>query len=314
MGNQGLATEGLRRAVELVWAGTLGEMRECHIWLAGGDGPQERPKDEPPVPEGLHWDLWLGPAPQRPYHPAYVPGSWRRWRAFGSGSGGDMGCHTSNLAFRALRLDLLWNPDAAAKSDKPAIIRVQAEASEIHPETYPRHIKAKFDIPARQASARDANLVQRRAEAAQGSASRSYHDRMGLPGQRQARGHLVQLPLEHAVRTAAQSAVRGVHGTAAKYPALAGTPRRVDSCLQRRFGPETVFQFRHRRPASRDGPTGPCRHTGRQADRIRSAVGQDHQRARSQCPAAPRISNGLDALAKKLGSLTRHIPQWQTGR
>ena len=148
MGNQGSATEGLRRAVELAWAGTLGEMRECHIWLAGGDGPQERPKDEPPVPEGLHWDLWLGPAPQRPYHPAYVPGSWRRWRAFGSGSGGDMGCHTSNLAFRALRLDLLWNPDAAAKSDKPAIIRVQAEASEIHPETYPRHIKAKFDIPA----------------------------------------------------------------------------------------------------------------------------------------------------------------------
>jgi hypothetical protein len=149
MGNQGSATEGLRRAVELAWGGTLGEMRECHIWLAGGDGPQERPKDQPPVPEGLHWDLWLGPAPQRPYHPAYVPGSWRHWRAFGSGSGGDMGCHTSNLAFRALRLDLLWKPDPAAKPAKPAVIRIEAEASEIHPETYPRRIKAKFDIPAR---------------------------------------------------------------------------------------------------------------------------------------------------------------------
>ena len=149
MGNQGSATEGLRRAVELAWAEVCGELRECHIWLAGGDGPQDRPKEEPPVPEGLQWDLWLGPAPQRPYHPAYMPGSWRRWRAFGSGSGGDMGCHTTNLAFRALRLDLLWNPDPGIKPERPAIIRVEAEASEIHPETYPRRITATIDIPAR---------------------------------------------------------------------------------------------------------------------------------------------------------------------
>jgi hypothetical protein len=149
MGNQGSATEGLRRAVELAWGGTIGEMRECHIWLANGDGPQDRPKDQPPVPEGLCWDLWLGPAPQRPYHPAYVPGSWRKWRAFGSGSGGDMGCHTTNMAFRALHLELLWKPDPAVQPEKPAIIRVTAEASEIHAETYPRRIKARFDIPAR---------------------------------------------------------------------------------------------------------------------------------------------------------------------
>jgi hypothetical protein len=149
MGNQGSATEGLRRAVELAWAGTCGELRECHIWLANGDGPRERPKDQPPVPEGLHWDLWLGPAPERPYHPSYVPGAWRTWRAFGSGGGGDMGCHATNMAFRALRLDLLWNPEPCAKPEKPAVIRVEAEASEIHPETYPRRIKAVFDIPAR---------------------------------------------------------------------------------------------------------------------------------------------------------------------
>ncbi|HUT37629.1 MAG TPA: Gfo/Idh/MocA family oxidoreductase [Planctomycetota bacterium] len=149
MGNQGSASEALRRAVELAWAGTCGELRECHVWLANGDGPQERPKDTPPVPAGLDWDLWLGPAPHRPYHPCYLPGSWRRWRAFGSGGGGDMGCHTINMAFRALRLDLLWNPDPAEKPEKPPVIRVEAEASEIHPETYPRTIKAQFDIPAR---------------------------------------------------------------------------------------------------------------------------------------------------------------------
>jgi predicted dehydrogenase len=149
MGNQGSATEDLRRGVELAWGGVMGEMREAHVWLAGGDGPQERPKDEPPVPEGLHWDLWLGPAPQRPYHPAYVPGAWRHWRAFGSGSGGDMGCHTINMAVRALKLDLLWKADPAVKSAAPAIIRVEAEASEIHPEAYPRRLVAKFDFPAR---------------------------------------------------------------------------------------------------------------------------------------------------------------------
>lgn len=149
MGNQGSASEACRRATELAWAGTVGEIREAHIWLAGGNGPEERPKDEPPVPPGLEWDLWLGPAPSRPYHPAYLPGSWRKWRAFGSGSGGDMGCHTANMAFRALRLDLLWNPEAGTPPAAPALIRVEAEASEIHPETYPKRLTAKFDFPAR---------------------------------------------------------------------------------------------------------------------------------------------------------------------
>jgi hypothetical protein len=149
MGNQGSATEALRRAVELAWAGTVGEIREAHIWLAGGNGPQDRPTDQPPIPPGLHWDLWLGPAPHRPYHSAYVPGSWRTWRAFGTGASGDMGCHTANLAFRALRLDLLWTPDPAAKPAAPAVIRVETELSEMHPETYPKRLTAKYDIPAR---------------------------------------------------------------------------------------------------------------------------------------------------------------------
>jgi hypothetical protein len=149
MGNQGSAAEALRRAVELAWAGTAGVLGEAHIWLAGGNGPQERPKDEPPVPPGLHWDLWLGPAPYRPYHPAYVPASWRSWRAFGTGASGDMGCHTANMAFRALRLDLLWNPESGAKPASPAVIRVETEASELHPESYPKRMVVKYEFPAR---------------------------------------------------------------------------------------------------------------------------------------------------------------------
>ncbi len=79
MGNQGSASNGLRRAVEFVADGTIGEIREAHLWFAGGNGPQTRPTDNLAVPASLDWDLWLGPAPERPYNPCYVPGKWRNW-------------------------------------------------------------------------------------------------------------------------------------------------------------------------------------------------------------------------------------------
>ncbi|MGQ9589651.1 MAG: Gfo/Idh/MocA family protein [Planctomycetota bacterium] len=148
MGNQGSASEGLRRAVELAWAGAIGEIREAYVWFGGGNGPRDRPRETPPVPEGLHWDLWLGPAPERPYHPAYAPAGWRSWRAFGTGAMGDFGCHSTNIAFRALRLDALWNPEPGFEPASTTI-RVEAEVSEIHPETYPRWMKVRYEFPAR---------------------------------------------------------------------------------------------------------------------------------------------------------------------
>lgn len=148
MGNQGSASAALRRAVELAWGGVLGEIREAHVWFDGGNGPLERPKDTPPVPETLDWDLWLGPAEYRPYHPAYLPGAWRGWRAFGSGIGGDFGCHTANIAFRALRLDLLWEPDPAAAPGERRI-RVQTWPSEVNDEGYPRASRTVLEFPAR---------------------------------------------------------------------------------------------------------------------------------------------------------------------
>jgi hypothetical protein len=150
MGNQGSASEGLRRAVELAWArSVVGELKEAHVWLAGGGGLQERPKDRPPVPEGLDWDLWLGPAPERPYHPCYVPGAWRSWRDFGTGSMGDMGCHSSNLAFRGLRLDALWVQYPLFEAPPNSVVRIEGEASEMSPETYPRTLKVKYQFPSR---------------------------------------------------------------------------------------------------------------------------------------------------------------------
>jgi predicted dehydrogenase len=148
MGNQGSASSRLRRAVELAWGGVLGDIKEAHVWFDGGNGPLKRPTDTPPVPEGLNWDVWLGPAPERPYHPAYVPERWRDWRAFGSGIVGDFGCHTGNIMFRALQLEQLWNFPAQNKPAK-VIIRCEAKPSEVDEEGYPRSMTAVFNLPAR---------------------------------------------------------------------------------------------------------------------------------------------------------------------
>jgi predicted dehydrogenase len=148
MGNQGSAATPLRRAVELVQGGVLGEVREAHVWFDGGNGPLERPQDTPAVPTTLDWDGWLGPAAFRPYHSAYLPGSWRGWRAFGSGIVGDFGCHTANIMFRALRLDRLWN-FAGSRPDR-VVLRVQAFPSEVNREGYPTASHASVELPARE--------------------------------------------------------------------------------------------------------------------------------------------------------------------
>jgi hypothetical protein len=143
MGNQGSAEKRLRRALELVWGDVIGDIKEAHVWFDGGNSPMKRPTDSPPVPKTLDWDLWLGPAPERPYSPAYLPATWRGWRAFGSGIVGDFGCHTGNLMFRALKLEQLWAVSAKT------VIRVEAHPSEVDQEGYPTSMRAVFDLPAR---------------------------------------------------------------------------------------------------------------------------------------------------------------------
>ncbi|MCL4179726.1 MAG: Gfo/Idh/MocA family oxidoreductase [Verrucomicrobia bacterium] len=147
MGNQGSAEPRLRRAVELIQGGVLGEVREAHVWFDGGNEPLTRPTEQPAIPPTLDWDLWLGPAEARPFHPAYLPGSWRGWRPFGSGIVGDFGCHTGNIMFRALNLADLWKPGAA--SSPKTVVRFQATPSEVTAEGYPRSMRADFEFPAR---------------------------------------------------------------------------------------------------------------------------------------------------------------------
>jgi predicted dehydrogenase len=124
MGQQGHAMEGTRRAVEVFRSGAIGDVTELHVWTdrPAGWWPQgeDRPKDTPPVPSTLDWDLWLGPAPERPYHPIYVPFKWRgRWD-FGTGAIGDMAVHCMDTAYWALDLGVPTSAEVKASDPKTA--------------------------------------------------------------------------------------------------------------------------------------------------------------------------------------------------
>ncbi len=128
MGTQGHAYEGTRRAVEVLRAGIIGDVTELHVWTdrPAGWWPQgvERPAGEQPVPAGLDWDVWLGPAPARPYNEAYVPFKWRGFWDFGTGAIGDMGIHTLDTAFWGLELGAPVSArvkDAASPLTAPAM-------------------------------------------------------------------------------------------------------------------------------------------------------------------------------------------------
>ena len=138
MGTQIHATDNYRRVVEWIQGGAIGAVREVHVWCdrVGFAPGTTRPKDTPPVPKHLHWDLWLGPAPQRPYHPSYLGGCtvWEQWWDFGNGCLGDMGSHLIDLPFWALKLR---DP-----------ISVEAEGCNRSDECYPQWLIAHFEHPA----------------------------------------------------------------------------------------------------------------------------------------------------------------------
>jgi len=135
MGTQIHAGDNYRRVVEMIQAGAIGPVHEVHVWCGKNWGGGQRPTETPPVPPHIHWDLWLGPAPERPYHPCYLPGQWRRWWDFGNGTLGDMACHYMDLPFWALKLR---HP-----------ISVQAEGPPVHPETCPTRLIVRYEFPAR---------------------------------------------------------------------------------------------------------------------------------------------------------------------
>lgn len=136
MGNQGHNEEGYRRLCEYIWAGVIGPIRETHSWTDrcnGGEGPRPPAR---PVPPGLHWDEWIGPAPYRDFHEDLHPHSWHGWYDFGNGSIGNMGCHVLDGVFWALKIE------------HPTSVEVEYLRGGSD-ERYPLGSRIRWDIPAR---------------------------------------------------------------------------------------------------------------------------------------------------------------------
>ena len=139
MGNQGTAADGLRRAVELIESGIIGQIKEAHVWTNRPIWPQApgvtKRLTQSDVPDTVHWDEFLGGAPDRVYAKGYTPFAWRGWWDFGTGAIGDMACHTANMAFMALKLK---HPT-----------KVSAEAGDVNEETCPSWAHVTMNFPKR---------------------------------------------------------------------------------------------------------------------------------------------------------------------
>ena len=136
IGTQIHAGSNYRRVVELVQSGAVGPVREVHVWVAATYGGMEAPKETPPAPPNLHYDLWLGPVEYRTYSPEYLPFKWRNWWAFGGGALADFGCHYMDLPHWALGLSY---PLTVEPVDGPPV----------HPESTPPWLIVRYEYPAR---------------------------------------------------------------------------------------------------------------------------------------------------------------------
>jgi len=148
MGNQGHSSDSIRKVCEWVWDGAIGPVREVHAWSdrpVGGDPWSDfpimkRPEETPPVPDTMDWDLWLGPAQHRPYHPIYHPLTWRGFLDFGTGALGDMGCHILDPAFWALKLGA------------PTVVQATTAHTDrdVAKECFPRASIVRYEFPERE--------------------------------------------------------------------------------------------------------------------------------------------------------------------
>jgi predicted dehydrogenase len=134
LGVQRHTLKAVREAVELIRAGAIGDVKECHSWISGNRGMPPVPTDSPPVPDTLKWDLWLGPARERKYSPEYAPYKWRFWWDYGTGETGNWGCHILDIPFWALDLK---HPT-----------RVEASGPKADPDRTPKSMTVKYEFPA----------------------------------------------------------------------------------------------------------------------------------------------------------------------
>jgi predicted dehydrogenase len=136
IGTQIHAGTNYRRVVELIQREAVGPVGEVHVWVNVTYGGKDRPQEQPPVPAGLHYDLWLGPANYRPYSPEYLPATWRNWWAFGGGALADFGCHYLDLPHWALGLQTVSSAEVLA-------------GPPVHAESVPPWLVLQYEYPAR---------------------------------------------------------------------------------------------------------------------------------------------------------------------
>lgn len=134
LGVQRHTRDNMHRVVELIQAGTIGDVTKVYSWAGGNRGMPLVPKNKPPVPAHLDYDLWIGPAKFRPYHPSFCPYGWRFWWDYGSGETGNWGCHILDIPFWAL--DLKYPT------------RVDATGPEVDPDRSPKSMQTTFQFPA----------------------------------------------------------------------------------------------------------------------------------------------------------------------
>jgi predicted dehydrogenase len=154
MSVQSCASDPACTTEEWVKSGAIGPVRDVHVWSDRPIWPQAvaRPLDAAVVPSGLDWDLWLGPAPKRPYHPIYHPFNFRGWVDFGTGALGDMACHAFHVIFRSLNLTHPLSVSASIALVREPLIAERGYKSRTakFPETYPHASMITWDFPARE--------------------------------------------------------------------------------------------------------------------------------------------------------------------
>ena len=135
LGAQRHALENVHRVVEIIQAGVIGTVDECHAWIGEDRGMPAVPNEFPPAPKHMKWDLWLGPARARRYSPAYAPYNWRFWWDFGTAETGNWGCHILDIPFWALGLDFPTH--------------VESTGPPVDAERTPKRMTTHFEFPAR---------------------------------------------------------------------------------------------------------------------------------------------------------------------
>ena len=268
MGIQIHAEDNYRRVVEIIQSGAIGPVREVHVWVSRAWGwqseeaakrngdivfVQDRPKEAMPVPAGLHWDLWLGPARERPFHDVYFPGpKWYRWWDFGNGTMSDLGSHFNDLPFWALKLQYP--------------LTIEGSGPPPHPEIAPASMQATYEFGAR------GDLPPVRMTWYQGENKPEIWTQKGIP--QWGDGHPVHRRQGHAavrlrqIRAAARGRLRRLPAARA----VAAT-RHVASCRVARSLPQrhaVQRQLRVRRLVDRIEPPGQRRLPRRQEARVGS--------------------------------------------